>query len=185
VLRLKKERSNRIKGHVSHDRRAIFDGREEIPKEMPHRSSRHVHDHVSGNARDFFSGRFVCDHVRVIEQRNSCDDVREDEGLRGRVESHHQSMGMPRRPPVAVPKKIVPSGPAAEWSAAIGMEAKNTTMADAVLVPSMVMPNVTSIVLVVICDQRAKKTRDAISIRGRSDQLPASKRVTPPRSAEI
>jgi hypothetical protein len=49
-------------------------------------------------------------------------------------------------------------------------------MADAGLVPPMLMPNVTSIVLAVISDQRAKKTRDAISIRGRSDHLSASKR---------
>jgi hypothetical protein len=39
--------------------------------------------------------------------------------------------------------------------------------------------------LAVISDQRAKKTRGAISIRGRSDQDPASKRVRSRRSAEI
>jgi hypothetical protein len=78
------------------------------------------------------------------------------------------------------PEKIVPNGPAAEWSAVIGMDAKNRLTADAGLVPSVLIPNVTSTVLAVVSDQRAKKTRDAISIRGRSDQVSASKRVKPP-----
>jgi hypothetical protein len=53
------------------------------------------------------------------------------------------------------------------------------------LVPSIFELNVTSAVLAVISDQQTKKTHDVISIRGRSDQLSASKRVKSPRSAEI
>jgi hypothetical protein len=39
----------------------------EIGEEMPHQSFGHIPDHVSGNARDFSSPDFVCDHAQLIE----------------------------------------------------------------------------------------------------------------------
>jgi hypothetical protein len=56
-----------------------------------------------------------------------------------------------------VPEKIVPNGPNAEWSAVIGMESQNENVADERPVPSMFVPNVTSVFLAVITDHTPRK----------------------------